>query len=160
MREIKFRAWDKENKEWYAPTHEAFKGNLWELLVSFSGDLCAHRIGSLEHESNWPDRYVLMQYTGLKDRHGRDIYFDDIVRFRFSHPDDPNEDWSGTAVITETMNGGAGLLFDWNESRSAVHAVTEGGEIEEVWPDDSLWRIEVIGNVWESPELINRKDND
>jgi len=60
MREIKFRAWDKNMK----------------VMIYFS---------SLKDFGCWiyawyrPDRYILMQYTGLKDKDKVEIYEGDIV---------------------------------------------------------------------------------
>ena len=57
MREIKFRAWDKVNKKW---------------IKHFNVDLL-----------NVPQmQFVeLMQYTGLKDKNGKEIYEGDIISF-------------------------------------------------------------------------------
>lgn len=81
MRTIKFRAWDTVRSEWYKPTHEAYKLNLFELMVGFGGDLLAHTVSGVEHESLWPDRFKLMQFTGLFDKSGKELYYScDLVK--------------------------------------------------------------------------------
>ena len=128
MREIKFRAWDTELDKWYAPTYEAYRGQLWELLVSFKGDLVAHTITGMTHESMFPDRYILMQYTGLKDKNGKEIYEGDILKWDAS-------EW-GTEY-NEAVKWDFGLLA----SR------------EHDWPQF----CEIIGNIYENPELLKEK---
>ena len=65
MREIKFRAWDKENEVMIYPKGILFDGR----VVNFS-------CGILEPFEG----YELMQYTGLKDKNGKEIYEGDIVK--------------------------------------------------------------------------------
>jgi len=55
MREIKFRIWDKKTKQ-------IFEVGLWNIS-----------------EYVFSSTYILMQYTGLKDVHGKEIYEGDIV---------------------------------------------------------------------------------
>ena len=70
MREIKFRAWSIQNKEMFVPKN----------LMLFEGRFNGISFGEKIEEKVGPGRFVLMQYTGLLDRLGREIYEGDIVK--------------------------------------------------------------------------------
>ncbi|MBB6218204.1 putative phage protein (TIGR01671 family) [Anaerosolibacter carboniphilus] len=138
MREFKFRAWDKERECWYKPIHEAYKGNLFELLVGFEGDLFAHTMCGTEHESLWPGRFELMQYTGLKDSQGVEIYEGDIVEL---YSDEIGSD------IPENFKGVV------TYSGSGFHVFSEESCVGfELWQEIARWRI--IGNIYENQDRI------
>jgi uncharacterized phage protein (TIGR01671 family) len=137
-REIKFRAWDKHNSCWYQPVHEAYKGKLFELLVSFNGRLTAHVLGGVEDESLWPDRFVLMQYTGLKDKNGKEIYEGDIL---------PVIKGQETRNAYVSMTYGAWCI----SGKDATDGLPINALLYE-FGDSQI--LEVIGNIHENPELL------
>lgn len=139
-REIKFRAWDKDEKRWYKPTFEAYRGNLFELVLSMRGQLAARTmnengtddelVANMPGPRAWEDRFILMQYTGLKDKNGVEIYEGDIVRGV------AGEDW-----VVEW--GTAGFIL-----RCACHH--PDGDFYSLDPSE----VETIGNIYENPELL------
>jgi len=126
MRTIKFRAWDNENNCYFEPTYEAYKGNLEELLIGMRGNLDMRTMTKFIHESIFPDRFILEQFTGLQDKNGKDIYEGDIVKWK----------WMGENIaVVEFGNG-------------CFHP--------KGWTNESLrnYDIKVIGNIHENPESL------
>ena len=66
-REIKFRVWDKSEKEWtvFAPT---------------LGRYCNNNIFEFVGSKQQRETHIIQQYTGLKDVNGKEIYEGDIVK--------------------------------------------------------------------------------
>jgi uncharacterized phage protein (TIGR01671 family) len=69
MREIKFRAWDNYSNQMLSGDKEV--NALWFPNLPMN----------LAFEYTQRNMYILMQYTGLKDKNGKEIYENDIVQY-------------------------------------------------------------------------------
>ena len=127
MREIKFRAWDKLS----CKIREVAAINWVEgivMLWKVTGSVRSTYYTELE------DGVELMQYTGLKDKNGKEIYEGDILRFQFS-------EWCISPVY-------------WTKERGwTVHGNITAWEYS-IGSDFSKSNLEVIGNIYENPELL------
>jgi hypothetical protein len=117
MREIKFRAWDESAEEMISMPLDGYFG-----LERFFGFLA----------TNQPSGFILMQYTGLKDKNGVDIYEGDVVQNQAM----------ANRVVKRTKYGEY-RLFCGNSQSHFYNGWTKG----------TVW--EVIGNVHENPELLS-----
>jgi len=120
MREIKFKAWDKTNKKWCDCSPAVgwvLNTDTHEIRIQFYG--CTD--GNID----------LIQYTGLKDKNGKEIYEGDIVKGYLMINDD---DYSFTDVISYKAPS---FICD----NSADFGL-------------DMYELEVIGNIYENPELL------
>lgn len=119
MRQIKFRAWDTETKEM---SYDFLNKNWLKVCI----------------ESPYVE---LMQWTGLTDRNGKEIYEGDIVKVT-NDTDEVNEFNSDTGIGAIEWFNGYGF---WNITKieNSLGALIKVGYVE------------VIGSIFENPELIN-----
>lgn len=118
MREIKFRAWDKENKKMMKVSSLSLENK--EIAVRENGTYHFFRMKNLE----------LMQYTGIKDKNGKEIYEGDIY-----HVGDKK-----IKYLVVWFDSG----FEGKQLRSTSYAGLKS------WVKD----IEILGNIYENPELL------
>ena len=136
MREIKFRAFDKKLKKMFPVLKIEWEPMHWDELPTRYWDIW---LGVDEHgkeiETHY-DWFELMQFTGLKDKNGKEIYEGDIL---FKYGDNYNGvvEWDGKDRV--------GFY---------IHEYYPKGEMDRHHDFNSYTsKKEVIGNIFETPRL-------
>ena len=121
-REIKFRAWiENEKNQKGSSIMEYFIFNPKTKLDDY---LLFHGAISLE--------MPIMQFTGLKDKNGKEIYEGDILEHNL---------WGKTQIIWEMG------MFRGTETKSGIDVTLA---------DQQLKRCRVIGNIYENKDLLKK----
>jgi uncharacterized phage protein (TIGR01671 family) len=137
MRELKFRAWDKEYNYMIEPDdihprvmYECITGDGKVLEVNESNSY----MGTETTYEDITDKRILMQYVGIKDIHGKEVYEGDVLPYR--------------NVVTyvdgsDSANLGMEVGFYAQRDNFESWRLLEVGE-----------ELEVLGNIYENPELL------
>lgn len=134
MREIKFRAWDSHIKRmigWYDPIFLRIDENGRNTNHTM---LCEYSMRRVNSNSNF---LKYMQYTGLKDVDGVEIYEGDIVY----------------------LDSYGRYLVEWGAvgfTTSLLEPCLELSQAMNDFDDDTASSYEIIGNIYENPELNER----
>ena len=130
MREIKFRAWHKEKKKILS------YGELFAIDCSGEYPFLALAAGHYEDCID-PLKVEIMEFTGLQDCNGVDIYEGDIVTYQYMFQDRKD--------TTE-------IIYD--EKTNSFCAYYQDEEIKYTLEKELKNQFEVIGNIYENPELL------
>lgn len=123
MGDMKFRAWDKDNKCW---------------CDDFCIELSTGRLLCDHGRTIYVQEIVLMQFTGLKDKNGKEIYEGDIV-------DCKDNWWRG--IVSWQSSGSIG----W-----CIEPLAENKCRGRYGLNDN-YVFEVIGNIHDNPTLLEGK---
>jgi uncharacterized phage protein (TIGR01671 family) len=140
----RFKVWDKHKGLWLDEGKVAFD-NLDNFYIF--DDACEDT-NRKDEDGNYyweilllknSDRYIKADCTGLKDKSGKLIYGGDILQIN----------WDAESELALVMYVGAGFDF------------VKIGADEHVWVS---WRelpaaIEIIGNIYENPELLEEVES-
>lgn len=133
MREIKFRVWSEDQKTY---DYKFPYNSIGDFYVNTRGKVFSDFGNTVAPEVR-QDAFIIEQYTGLKDKNGKEIYEGDIIRYDAI---DYQVLWADYYAGFETKR----LNSPWNNAGLTLHFLASVGR--------------VIGNIHENPELLGGEE--
>lgn len=121
----KFKVWDLEYKEWIAPLD--FVNHLWQTN---------HKTKEIVLDDDVQESYKVLYFTGLKDKNGKEIYEGDVISCPKTHE-------------TKLFNHDRRAVV-YYDGRSYLASTSDRRDLLGGFSSDK----EVIGNIYENPDLI------
>ncbi len=132
MREIKFKIWNKNTlKNDGTPDNERMSPDSYTPfdLIEIAST------GVVIKEKN----FVILQFTGLKDKNGKEIYEGDILRMEVDFKDE---------LVTHELG-----VVQWNDSDAWWQVMNQNDWILP-FSANEISEHEIIGNIYQNPELL------
>lgn len=133
---LKFRAWEESEKKFY----KCIVGNTDDNDNDYICPLIW-----LEERRDWihSDTCKVMQYTGKKDKYGKEIYEGDILKT-----------YEGDLMRVIWGNNGFKLRLKVKRKYQGKEYFVTGKDISLKGSDDKRFGCEVVGNIYENPTLL------
>ncbi len=146
MREIKYRAWIKKEKRMEKVDFINFAAQFagkWECRKHEVGLFSKYDVATKKGRLYLLKDIVLLQDTGLKDKNNKEICEGNIVRF-----------------FKDEI-----LCVKWIKDEACFYALSKYGIENKIMVGakinkTSVKNMEVIGNIYENPELLEETKND
>lgn len=145
-RTIKFRAWSKQEVRWL---------DEGDYAVCNCGNILLRKSGTMEYHCVSTDAYSIFLFSGLLDTNGKEIYEGDIIKW-FT-----DSMWKFGSIVYGTR----GWEVHWSAAEPERREWRERPvvfEFQSFWPlssehhkGDGDAKLEVIGNIYENPELLS-----
>ena len=119
-REIRFRVWDDVEKKMYQ----------WE-------DMCWKW---MMHQLNNPEIHSVMQYIGIKDKNGKEVYEGDILKIAYEIGDEEE------IKVVEYCGHEGYPAFDFKDNEMESNGLSVAFNQNDTF--------EIIGNIYQNPELL------
>lgn len=137
-REIKFRVWDHNTNTMMIPDYfELYDGKIGWIEAS-------REAGPVSGNDGCSDQFEIMEYTGLHDKNGREIYEGDIVRSSSRRQREKS-------FVGDVCYGRVDPSFTIHDKDGHNFRLYSSGEYR---------TYEVIGNILENQELMEVAEHD
>ena len=161
-REIKFRVWHEIEKCFMEVLNDRYHilcQNHGLPLYRLPSEISARRYGFRKNDDDYPfatlsnifgspDFYVVQQYTGLKDKNGKEIYEGDIIK--------ATRKWSFNCDVGDVF------VVEYNSETASYGLLPDGCVVKPLYENfaDLTRRkslsCEIIGNIFENSELLEK----
>lgn len=144
MREIKFRVWQPKIKSMCkVASFDCARNPAYWFQGLLSGYGGIPTTSTSINRKDEPD-FILMQYTGLKDKDGKEIYEGDIIKHKTGLKDEYGKEYewcSGTICFRM-----GGYFIKYPVGNGGIYRYLDSVEVE------------IIGNIYENPEILEKRN--